>query len=350
MIWLRAECKKFERRTPLTPQAASQLINRGIQVYVEKSPTRIFPDDEYCSAGCELVEGGSWKQAPLDAYILGLKELPSDQTPLVHKHIYFAHAYKGQSDAREILSRFHEGGGEIYDLEFLTDEKGRRVSAFGHWAGFVGTALSIDFFYQQQKSDTYPSLKDFSSQESLLEQIRYKQSSCSVHPRVILIGALGRCGRGAVEMAEKLQLEVTKWDYEETKRGGPFEEIAEHEIFINTVLLSSKIPPFIDRKTLNKGHRLRVIGDVSCDPSSPYNPIPLYDHVSNWKDPFISVVDVKNPLDILAVDNLPSLLPKESSEDFSQQLLPHLQNFLENRNNPVWQRSREHFAKNIEAL
>ena len=36
-------------------------------------------------------------------------------------------------------------------------------------------------------------------------------------------------------------------------------------------------------------------------------------------------VDEKDKiLDITAIDNLPSLLPRESSEDFAAQLLPHL--------------------------
>lgn len=33
------------------------------------------------------------------------------------------------------------------------------------------------------------------------------------------------------------------------------------------------------------------------------------------------------PLDLIAIDNLPSLLPKESSTDFSAALLPHLLDF-----------------------
>ena len=31
-------------------------------------------------------------------------------------------------------------------------------------------------------------------------------------------------------------------------QGGPFGEIVQHEIFVNCILLSSKIPPFIDHE------------------------------------------------------------------------------------------------------
>lgn len=41
-----------------------------------------------------MVQAGSWVNAPSDAIILGLKELPHSHDPVSHRHIYFAHAYK----------------------------------------------------------------------------------------------------------------------------------------------------------------------------------------------------------------------------------------------------------------
>ena len=54
----------------------------------------------------------------------------------------FGHAYKGQPAGQVLLRRFRDGGGTLYDLEYLTDETGRRVAAFGYWAGYAGAALS----------------------------------------------------------------------------------------------------------------------------------------------------------------------------------------------------------------
>ncbi len=31
----------------------------------------------------------------------------------------------------------------LYDMEFLTDSSGRRVAAFGHYAGFAGDAIAL---------------------------------------------------------------------------------------------------------------------------------------------------------------------------------------------------------------
>jgi saccharopine dehydrogenase (NAD+, L-lysine-forming) len=50
-IWLREETSDSERRTPLTPQDAGKLIERGFKITVEKSHKRVFPDEEYAKFG-----------------------------------------------------------------------------------------------------------------------------------------------------------------------------------------------------------------------------------------------------------------------------------------------------------
>jgi saccharopine dehydrogenase (NAD+, L-lysine-forming) len=93
--WLRHEIKPFEQRTPLLPENAKALLDAGFKVTVEKSPTRCRTDAEYAAVGCTLVEKETWPQAPSDAVILGLKELPENDEPLKHNHVFFAHCYKG---------------------------------------------------------------------------------------------------------------------------------------------------------------------------------------------------------------------------------------------------------------
>ena len=66
-----------------------------------------------------------------------------------------------------------------------------------------------------------------------------------------------------------------------------------------------------------------MIGDVACDPTSDFSPIKVYDRTTTWDQPVLRVAD-HPPLDVMAIDNLPSLLPRESSEDYAGQLLPVL--------------------------
>ena len=58
--------------------------------------------------------------------------------------MFFAHAYKHQAGWRELLQRFEAGSGTLLDLEFLVNEQGRRVAAFGFAAGYAGAALGLD--------------------------------------------------------------------------------------------------------------------------------------------------------------------------------------------------------------
>ena len=46
----------------------------------------------------------------------------------------------------------NKGGGKVLDLEFLTDDNGRRVAAFGRAAGFIGAAVGLLSWAHQQQT------------------------------------------------------------------------------------------------------------------------------------------------------------------------------------------------------
>jgi saccharopine dehydrogenase (NAD+, L-lysine forming) len=325
-LHLRAETKPGESRTPLVPDDAQRLRQAGFGISVETSSQRCFADRAYVDAGCHLVPAGSWQQAPREHWILGLKELPPGDTPLQHRHIYFAHAFKQQRGWQGLLRRFAAGDGALYDLEYLTDGSGRRLAAFGFWAGFVGAGLAVMCFAGQRQGlePALPALTGWASQDALLKQCREALAGSDSTPRMIVIGARGRVGRGALKLASALGLDASPWDMEETARGGPFDEILDHDILVNCVLVDRPLPPFVTSDMTHRpGRRLRVIADVSCDPHGDYNPLPLYRECTSTGAPLLRL-QAQPPLDLIAIDNLPSLLPRESSEDFSAQLLPVL--------------------------
>jgi saccharopine dehydrogenase (NAD+, L-lysine-forming) len=84
-----------------------------------------------------------------------------------------------------------------------------------------------------------------------------------------------------------------------------------------------------------------VIADVTCDVTSPCNVLPIYDRAASWNRPVQRLCDDPRPLDIIALDNLPSLLPKEASAAFSAQLLPALLSL--GCVAPAWQRCAQTF-------
>ncbi|WP_170447578.1 saccharopine dehydrogenase [Ruegeria arenilitoris] len=348
-LWVRAEQRPNEERVGLTPEGAARLIAAGIRVTVEESHVRAIPIDGYRDAGCEIAPENSWPDAPLDAIIFGLKELPEDGTPLPHRHIMFGHAFKGQHSGRKLLERFKAGGGTLYDLEYLVDETRRRVAAFGYWAGYAGAAVTLKTWAAQQRGEICGPVGVYPGKDALnAELLAELDATGAPRPRAIVIGALGRVGTGASDLCEAMGVAVTKWDMAETADGGPFPEILEHDIFLNCIFARPGTPVFVPREALNAPRKLTAIGDVACDPDSDYNPVPVYDRATTWEEPALRVA-TDPVLDVMAIDNLPSMLPVESSEDYAAQLLPSLLT-LTDLTSGVWARAEDTFKSHIERI
>ncbi|SFL32697.1 saccharopine dehydrogenase (NAD+, L-lysine-forming) [Loktanella salsilacus] len=323
-LWVRAESRDHEARVGIMPDGVAALIAAGLRVTVEDSVQRIVPIADYVAAGAEIAAEGAWVDAPLDALIFGLKELPADGTPLRHTHIMFGHAYKGQPDGRVLLDRFKTGGGRLLDLEYLTDDSGRRVAAFGYWAGYAGAAVSLMCWMAQQQGKVMGPVRAVPTQAALLADLRGAMAGITGPlPSALIIGALGRVGTGAADLCRDMGVGTTLWDMAETASGGPFPEILAHELFFNCILARPGTPVFVPASAKTAERRLSVIGDIACDPDSDFSPIKVYDRVTTWDAPALRVHDAP-VLDVTAIDNLPSLMPLESSADFAAQLLPHL--------------------------
>ncbi len=351
-LWLRAECRPTERRTPLMPDGVKSLMADGFTVTVEMSPNRIIPDETYARTGCTMAETGSWINAEDPAIILGIKELPDDVQTLRHRHVFFGHAYKEQSGWQEFLQRFERGAGSLFDIEYMVDETGRRVTAFGYWAGYMGAALALQHWWSRHGAG--PVLENgaipYEDAGALDKHIESLVQTGIEPPRVVVIGALGRSGRGAVDLVSRHKAKVTSWDIEET-RVLDREALLEHDIFINCALIQDKIPPFLTSADLAGPGNLTVISDVSCDPTSDINPLPFYSAPTDWAQPFIRVAEAPpRPVDLIAIDNLPSLLPRESSEDFAATMLPHLRALDVDNQTGVWARSLDRFHEALSRI
>ena len=345
-LWIRAEQRANENRVGITPQGAKYLLAKGFHLTIENSRTRTIGIEEYRQAGCVIADENSWPDSPKNAIILGLKELPEDGTPLHHRHIMFGHAFKGQHSGHALMRRFKAGGGQLYDLEYLVDEMGRRVSAFGYWAGYAGAAVSIKCWIAQQNGQFCGPISAFKNKDTLLQTLATDLGALKLPlPKAIVIGALGRVGTGAADLCSALGIAVTRWDMAETDHGGPFPEILQHDVFFNCIVARPGNPVFVSLKDMETPRRLSVIGDIACDPSSDYNPIPIYGATTSWESPAERVFKTP-PLDVMAIDNLPSLLPLESSLDFASQLLPWLLK-LDKLDQGVWQRAADVFEENI---
>ena len=323
---LRDEARSTERRTPVIPSDAKVLLDAGFEISVERSDKRIFPDAEYADAGCDMVDAGAWLTAT-DATVLGLKELPVEPADLKTPFIHFAHIYKDQTGWEAEINRFRSGGGRLYDIEYLVKER-RRVAAFGYWAGWMGAALAAWRLLARWNGVVGPEggVSSFESREEVEDILQGLAADCIKPRRAVVIGAKGRSGSGATEALKLAGFEVAEWDMEET-RDLDRAALMAHDLLVNCVLMTGPGLKLLSREDIsNPMNFIQMISDVSCDPFSDFNPLPIYSAPSSWSEPFLSLGlnGIREELEITSIDNLPSLLPREASEDFSSQMVKAL--------------------------
>jgi len=249
----------------------------------------------------------------------------------------------------------------LLDLEFLVDERGRRVAAFGYHAGFAGAALALEVWaWQLNHSEPFPGVESYPNESALITNVKKALDAGAKKagrmPRVIVIGALGRCGSGAVDALRKSGVpeeNIIKWDMAETAKGGPFKEITDSDVFVNCIYLTSKIPNFVNLESLQVPDRqLSVVCDVSADTTSPFTPVPIYTVATTFDQPTVPVDGLQSgpALSVISIDHLPSLLPREASEAFSSDLLPSLLTLNDRQNSPVWARAEKLFDEKVATL
>lgn len=329
-LWIRAEVRSTEQRAPLVPVDVARLVHEGFQVTVEQSDQRVFAIEDYREAGAEIAATGSWVDAPADAVIVGIKELPEGPAELRHTHVFFAHAFKGQDGATEVLERFARGGGELLDIEYLT-LGGKRVVAFGRWAGYVGAALGVLALRGRLEAPLTPT--DKPTLDALLID--------GPEPNALVIGARGRSGLGAIEALAVAGATVTCWDRQHTADLDKA-ELLDHDLLVNCVVSHTPQTPFVEQADLEHVRRLAVVSDVTCDVTSEHNLVPINTAITTWDEPVRRVGD-DPALDVIAIDNLPSLLPREASESFSAELAPLFVDLAERTG--AWESAVSEYAK-----
>jgi saccharopine dehydrogenase (NAD+, L-lysine forming) len=314
-IIIRREYKTNEFRTPLIPSDCKKCSEFGITVYVEGSSQRCISDEEYEKNGCILIEDFTALGLPKSTtLVIGLKELDySNPKLLPWCHLYFTHIFKNQVGSEEIIAKLESSGSILFDYEYFLNKKQKRVIAFGFWAGFIGTALGLLQYYYKSISKDIENLKACEDASILFEEVEYfKHFYRKIS--IGIIGVNGRSGRGSRFLLERLGIS----NIHGYSRASDKEPLKQHNIIINCIKLSPEDNNiFISEETLPTFDKLSVIVDVSCDINAINNPIRLNYQGTTFESP---VYKINDKLDIIAIDNLPSLLPKDSSEEFSAKL------------------------------
>lgn len=92
-------------------------------------------------------------------------------------------------------------------MEFLEDANGRRVAAFGFHAGFAGAAAGALALAAERRCEKLGQLNPYPNEEAMIEDVKKSLGGSGKGVKALVIGALGRCGRGAVDLFKKIGLE-----------------------------------------------------------------------------------------------------------------------------------------------
>ena len=391
-IAIRHEDKyKMERRAALTPQHVKQLIDQGIDVLVESSEKRVFTDEEYRSAGAIVTQDIS-----AASLVLGVKEMPIDYFEENKTYVFFSHTIKGQEYNMPLLQNMIHHKINLFEYEKIANDKGQRLIFFGHFAGLAGMINSLWAYGQRltklggssrfdslKQSHKYSSLEEAKDAiKNVSEHIKTKGLDPQAGPLIIGITGYGNVSKGAQEIANLLPTEAispaellqkskansflldrvytvifkeadlsTPIDKEAAfelqdyyqhpeKYKNQFEQYIPHlSILMNCMYWDDRYPRIVTKdflETLYKTeHRLKVIGDVTCDPDGSIEATHIGTAI---EDPvFVYNPKTRKPsmgfdgdgLLIMSVDILPSELPRESSEAFGDVLIQYVKQLAE---------------------
>ncbi|MDF1757563.1 MAG: hypothetical protein P1U74_04625 [Legionellaceae bacterium] len=351
-LWIRNEVKPLERRTNFLPKCADMLIGMGHDIVVESSKLRIIPDIEYAKVGCRLVEPGTWLDAEAKYYILGLKNLPDEPNLLKHKHIYYAHCYKGQTGATQLLTRFKNGGGELFDCEYLTDKNGKSiiVSEISELTGYIGAAIAIQTYVQKKLQKTMIVKPYYEDKEQMLQYTLNMLKNLEINPSIIILGHKGNTGRGAKKFFEDINMFINCWGREETSCVSKLSTLNQFEIIINCTKSSNKEKPFLVEKDLYADKKISILMDVTCDAGGETNKFPFYHRTTTFDEPFLRIGPNDKPVDIIAIDHLTNCLPLEASHALANPFFTYLKELLNSNQTDLpnaWLKTKNEFYRHI---
>mmetsp|Transcript_58676 Transcript_58676/g.117851 ORF Transcript_58676/g.117851 Transcript_58676/m.117851 type:complete len:168 (-) Transcript_58676:521-1024(-) len=123
----------WERRCPLSPIQVREFVNEGVRVVVQPSTRRVYPDSAYEEVGVEIKEDIS------DATIIvGVKPVTISNLLPNRAYFMFSHTMKAQPENMEMLDACIDRNISLFDYECIVNEEGKRLLAFGKFAGMVG--------------------------------------------------------------------------------------------------------------------------------------------------------------------------------------------------------------------
>lgn len=378
----------MERRVAIIPKLAKKLIEEfGLRILIEKSSKRIFTHDEFSASGVEVVDDVreapvifGVKEMPIDYFEKGktyiffshvikgqpynmpmLKRMMEKEVNLIDyervaddmgRRLIFFGRFAGLAGMINSLwsmgQRLKEKG---FDTPFLKikqshkynslDEAKKVISAVGQEITQNGlpkklTPLTIGYTGYGNVSNGAQEIAALLPIKEISPEELLKLKEKKELPNNVLYKVIFREEDLSKLKDGKEEFELSDYYSHPEKYENQFEQYIPHlSILMNCMYWDERYPKIVTKEYLkqlykNGDPKLMVIGDVTCDPNGSIecmhkgteieDPVFVYDPFT--EKPTMGFMG--NGILIMAVDILPSELPRESSIAFSDALFSYI--------------------------
>ncbi len=353
---------KTDSRVPFTPNQLKQLLGTykgDFEFIVQSSKIRCFDDAEYLQSGVPVEEDVSGCDV-----LMGIKEVPIEQLIANKTYFFFSHTIKKQNQNRALLQSILNKNIILIDYEALKNKNGERVVGFGKWAGIIGAYNGLMAYGKKTGLYELKGAEQCFDKKELDKELENVQ----LPPIKIVVTGSGRVGGGVVTVLSAIGIKgvsphdlihnyydepvfacLASGDYNRRKTDGGYdkkefyqnpEKYESHflkyaevsDIFIAAAYWDRRAPYLFKPEDIKSDDfNISVIADITCDimgsvpttlKSSTISE-PVYD-VDRDTFQSLPAFGKQNSISVMAIDNLPTQLPRDASEDFGFQLIEHV--------------------------
>ena len=366
-VGLIKETRIDESRAPLAPIHIKILKEKypHIDFVVQPSEIRAFDDKEYEKCGAKIS-----KNLGNCDIIFGVKEINPNYILKNKIYVFFSHTYKLNKetlvnaqgtpgmDKKELLKSIIKNKATLIDYENIRDKNMSRYLGFGRFAGIVGCYNTLNLFLSQNNFQPLArayKINDYERIKNNLSEVRFPNFK-------LLVTGDGRVNKGVQEILKytnikqvsKAEFLKSNFDYPiycnlETKdyvihqtkkpfelkhfikfpreyKSNTYEYLKESDLLISAHYWDPSSPKIFTKDQTKQFSKLKIIGDVTCDVDGS---IPTTIKSTTIEEPnfflntetFSETNKSSSNLAVMAVDNLPSELPRDSSTEFGNDII-----------------------------
>ena len=363
------ESRNDENRTPLVPEHIKKYkeSNPNINFIIQPSNSRCFSDEEYELCGAKINE--NLNECSI---IFGVKEIDPNILINNRTYLFFSHTFKInkqqkniEKHKKDLLLSILNKKITLIDYENIRGKNGTRCLGFGRFAGIVGCYNTLNLLLRVLGKQSLASAYKIDDYERLVLNLK----NLYFPKTKILVTGDGRVAQGVIELLNQTNIKaVSKKDFLEKKFDQPIfcnletkdyvtnnsstnfslehfinnpqdysssalQYLKETNILISAHYWDPSSPKIFENEDLKVLQNLKIVGDITCDINGS---VPTTIRSTTIEEPnywieryTLKEIDENNDgIAVMAVDNLPSELPRDSSTEFSEGIIKEVLPFL----------------------